>query len=386
MKHYVSGTEEWLYMYDADDERAWSFKPGVAGTSVRFDRWTLRDLGGKALRTYEASGYNWTGSWAEDDIYRDGLLFAAETPTGPRHFHLDHLGTPRLITDGMGTQLAYHVYYPYGTEATAFNQGAERLKFTGHERDLASPGGPGDDLDYMHARHESPVTGRFLSVDTLAGSASLPQTWNRYLYAGDNPLRYLDPNGQEKEEPGLFQQLKQLFLGALNKMFPPAPVKVDPNAQALADDGEISQAQAVRMSPGAEPNLVQKGLIESSSTLAAGATYMGIQVGATKAFDTVVGLLRPGGQLLGEAGSSSRIRFLGGGKEAASQLFEALTAEGKLVLEKPGLRVFDVPGVGRFVYRLSSSTPGVEATIDVTIQGVKVDKLKFFKQLPYLTP
>jgi hypothetical protein len=39
--------------------------------------------------------------------------------------------------------VAYHVYYPFGEEATAFNQDTERLKFTGHERDLASLVGAG---------------------------------------------------------------------------------------------------------------------------------------------------------------------------------------------------------------------------------------------------
>jgi len=178
-------------MYDADDERAWSFKPG------RFDRWTLRDLGGKVLRTYEATAYNWTGSVAEDDIYRDGQLLAAETSAGTRHFHLDHLGTPRLMTNSTGAQAAYHVYYPFGEEATAFNQDTERMKFTGHERDLASPAGPGDDLDYMHARHCSPVTGRFLSVDPIGGTPKRPQSWNRYLYVGDNPMNATDPTGRQ---------------------------------------------------------------------------------------------------------------------------------------------------------------------------------------------
>ena len=213
MKHYVSGSEEWLYMYDADDERAWSFKPGVPGVSVRFDRWTLRDLGGKPLRTYEASGYSWTGSVAEDDIYRDGQLLAAETPAGTRHFHLDHLGTPRLITSGMGAQVAYHVYYPFGAEATAFSQDTERLKFTGHERDLASSAGSGDDLDYMHARHESPVTGRFLSVDPARESESLfkPQSWNRYAYVQGNPMAYTDPTGSVLQFTGSETNLSQLL-------------------------------------------------------------------------------------------------------------------------------------------------------------------------------
>lgn len=72
------------------------------------------------------------------------------------------------------------------------------MKFTGHERDLASPSGAGDDLDYMHARHESPVTGRFLSVDPVQDrkrSARQPQLWNRYSYVGNNPVRYTDPKG-----------------------------------------------------------------------------------------------------------------------------------------------------------------------------------------------
>jgi RHS repeat-associated protein len=93
--------------------------------------------------------------------------------------------------------VAYHVYYPFGEEATAFNQDAVRIKFTGHERDLGNPDGAGDDLDYMHQRFCSPVTGRFLSSDIAKGRASLPQTWNRYTYSLSNPLRYADPNGQD---------------------------------------------------------------------------------------------------------------------------------------------------------------------------------------------
>ena len=71
------------------------------------------------------------------------------------------------------------------------------MKFTGHERDLASPAGPEDDLDYMHARHCSPVTGRFMSVDPMGGTKSAPQSWNRYGYARVNPLKYVDPDGRE---------------------------------------------------------------------------------------------------------------------------------------------------------------------------------------------
>jgi RHS repeat-associated protein len=93
---------------------------------------------------------------------------------------------------------AYHVYWPYGEELTSATQDAERMKFTGHERDLNGAGGTGDDLDYMHARFCSPVTGRFLGVDAIGGSLGAPQSWNRYFYSLGNPVKYLDPNGKDE--------------------------------------------------------------------------------------------------------------------------------------------------------------------------------------------
>jgi RHS repeat-associated protein len=94
-----------------------------------------------------------------------------------------------------GSTVAYHVYYPFGEEATAFDQDTIREKFTGHERDLGNLSGAGDDLDYMHARFCSPVTGRFLSADPLDGNPRFPQSWNRYAYVKGGPLRYSDPDG-----------------------------------------------------------------------------------------------------------------------------------------------------------------------------------------------
>jgi RHS repeat-associated protein len=145
-------------------------------------------------------GANWAVE--RDYVYREGQLLAAHTnapaPGDLLHYHNDHLGTPRFITRSDRVFQAYHAYYPFGEEATAFNQDTERMKFTGHERDLNSLAGPGDDLDYMHGRHYNPQLGRFLSTDPAKDSAkpSMPQSWNRYAYAEGNPLKYIDPDGQ----------------------------------------------------------------------------------------------------------------------------------------------------------------------------------------------
>jgi RHS repeat-associated protein len=194
MTRMVSGAEDWRYIYTADDERFWMYRVGGGGSI-----WTLRGLDDKVLREYQAH-VSW--STFKDYVYRGSTLLAeADSATlggAVRHFHTDHLGSVRAVTNASGQRIAYHLYYPYGQELTAFNQDIERMKFTGHERDLASLAGAGDDLDYMHARHYSLITGRFLSVDPVySAKPERPQSWNRYAYALDNPIRYFDADGRE---------------------------------------------------------------------------------------------------------------------------------------------------------------------------------------------
>jgi len=62
---------------------------------------------------------------------------------------------------------------------------------TGKERDTESGN------DYFGARYYGSPMGRFLSPDPLlnSGRPSNPQTWNRFAYALNNPLRMIDPTG-----------------------------------------------------------------------------------------------------------------------------------------------------------------------------------------------
>ncbi len=48
----------------------------------------------------------------------------------------------------------------------------------------------------MLARYYGANTARFLSVDPVIGRRSVPQSWNRYVYALDNPLLFNDPDGR----------------------------------------------------------------------------------------------------------------------------------------------------------------------------------------------
>jgi RHS repeat-associated protein len=188
----TSGTQTVYHIYTADDERYWSLHVLPDGSNRSDD--TIRDLSGQVLRDYlEGPG---GFSIEQDYIYRDGLLLGAVTATGNQHYTLDHLGTPRLVTDQSGAKLAEHTYYPFGVELTDGSPTDGLLKYTGHERDPDLLGEAAGVTDYMHARYYAPGMGRFLSVDTFPGSRHSPQSWNRYSYVRNSPLGSIDPDGR----------------------------------------------------------------------------------------------------------------------------------------------------------------------------------------------
>ncbi|MEM9552698.1 MAG: RHS repeat-associated core domain-containing protein [Acidobacteriota bacterium] len=203
METFQSSDLARVYFYDANDERlfAWDCPQDSCGPNSTFERWTVRGLGGEILRVYEGPDLA-SLQWQEDYVYRGAQLLAAvratDTGEATQHIHLDHLGSTRQVTDANRVEVARHTYYPFGDEATSTTSGDLELKFTGHERERN--GGGAGLLDYMHARHCSPVLGRFLSFDPLGGNPRTPQSWNRYTYTLNNPLRFTDPRGLAPEE------------------------------------------------------------------------------------------------------------------------------------------------------------------------------------------
>lgn len=82
--------------------------------------------------------------------------------------------------------------------------------FTAKERDAETG------LDYFGARYDSSAQGRFTSPDATMATAFTtdPQTWNRYTYANNNPLKYIDPNGESPVVAVLGQVAKGAVIGA----------------------------------------------------------------------------------------------------------------------------------------------------------------------------
>ena len=131
------------------------------------------------------------------------------------YYHSDHLGSATLISDYKGDEYQRIEYTPYGetwVEKTG-NTGLEYLpyKFTGKEIDEETG------LYYYGARYLDPRYSRWISTDPALGeyipgdgkataseAGSLPgmggifNTVNLqlYHYAGNNPVKYTDPDGR----------------------------------------------------------------------------------------------------------------------------------------------------------------------------------------------
>ncbi|MBC8028532.1 MAG: RHS repeat-associated core domain-containing protein [Pyrinomonadaceae bacterium] len=161
----------------------------------------------------------------------------------------DQLGTPRMVFDQTGAlaMTKRHDYLPFGEELYADTGGrttgqgytasgnlpadGARQKFTLKERDIETG------LDYFGARYYASTQGRFTGADPYDINIERqntsdpeeadalfrdyifqPQHWNRYAYALNNPLRYVDPDGRlEYETELLGKKIKVKISDKLDK-------------------------------------------------------------------------------------------------------------------------------------------------------------------------
>jgi RHS repeat-associated protein len=134
------------------------------------------------------------GTINEEYIYFAGQRIArVDRPSGTVHYYFsNHIGSHTMITSATGACEQDIDYFPYGGVVTDHCPNvSQRYKFTGKERDSESG------LDNFGARYNASSMGRFMTPDpsNLSVDFWLPQTWNRYAYALNNPLAVVDRNG-----------------------------------------------------------------------------------------------------------------------------------------------------------------------------------------------
>ncbi len=170
LREYTAGvltrTRDLRYQGDAIVEES------VAGTVVR--SYSVTDAGQVVLMTIPA-GQSSAGVYL---------------PTW--NGHGDALALWRMESDGTLTLANSYTYSTWGRPTTATHNGIPDLGFRFlyvGASDVQWDDFSGAGLQYMHARHYSPLTGRFLQPDPSAAEANL------YAYAGDSPVTKVDPSG-----------------------------------------------------------------------------------------------------------------------------------------------------------------------------------------------
>ncbi len=120
------------------------------------------------------------------------------TTDSMEYLHRDHLGSVEAITDVNGQVIERMSFDVWGKQRSVdwsdiplgnYIVNTTNLGFTGHETI------PEVGYIHMNGRVYDPVIGRFLSADPNIQTKIDTQSYNRYSYVSNNPLRYTDPTG-----------------------------------------------------------------------------------------------------------------------------------------------------------------------------------------------
>ncbi len=120
---------------------------------------------------------------------RSDELVSMEIRNEVWYYLTDGHGSVRILTNEAGRITDRYSYDAYGSLLEKEGDTQNEFLYTGEQYN-ANTG-----LYYLRARYMNPATGTFISMDSYQGSIYDPVTLHKYLYAGANPVTYVDPSG-----------------------------------------------------------------------------------------------------------------------------------------------------------------------------------------------
>ncbi|MDP2345518.1 MAG: DNRLRE domain-containing protein [Deltaproteobacteria bacterium] len=181
------------FEWDAADRLLSTTELSAGKTAYAYDHqnWRVRSTSPTEDRTYV-----WGASGIEAEGATGGPLAMHTTGAGmvlgvgDEIFGHDSLGSivMRVPTILPQTRAAFGAWGGVrSTPATGIT--GDRVGFTGHSNET-------NGLIYAQQRWLDPTTGRFLSLDPVAGVLAEPLSTHGWTYANANPTRFTDPNGR----------------------------------------------------------------------------------------------------------------------------------------------------------------------------------------------
>ncbi|HEY6871380.1 MAG TPA: SpvB/TcaC N-terminal domain-containing protein [Geobacteraceae bacterium] len=146
--------------------------------------------------TYIDKFYECIGGTCAKYIFAGDTRIALKSAGKTLYYHADLQGSTVAVTDANGHNTDAVSYLPYGetTEQPVPPNLGVNHKYTGQELDYETG------LYNYGARLYDPTAGRFVTPDSIVPDFANPQSLNRYAYALNNPMRYIDPTGHYPDD------------------------------------------------------------------------------------------------------------------------------------------------------------------------------------------
>jgi RHS repeat-associated protein len=175
----VSGTTTVQYTYNGDGKRVGR----TQGSSTTHYLWdTNSALAVVALEV--------TDGVTTTYLYGADLVAQYDAAGNPAYLLTDGQGNVRLLVDAAGNIVGRYDYDVFGAVRSALGSASTTYRNAGHAADDAVG------LIHMRARWYDPALGRFLTLDPRLPGSWNAQDWNLYVYGRNNPVTYIDAEGE----------------------------------------------------------------------------------------------------------------------------------------------------------------------------------------------
>jgi RHS repeat-associated protein len=315
------------------------------------------------------------------------------------YFHKDHLGSSTVMTDAGAGQVEYSDYLPFGGQREHAGTSVSSYKYTDQELD------PSTGFYNYDARLYDPVVGRFVSADSIVPNWYDSQALNRYAYARNNPLLFIDPNGHDYNSwyeanfqivsdgnPNHYYVDRMKYLNANEHGLVQAAIQ----NQVLAPvnnfvAGSINEFLRIQQNgPQSELDILAVMSMNPEVGVAIQNAAKGVTVHASNAFKILKASEKlhiisgpMAGRRIGHTftkhgshNTAELIKYAKGSGQPVGQWIDDVAAE-KFIAEhlddlSQGAKTFDLPeGIGRIIHPDGTMTPATKARLVPSKTGVK---------------
>ncbi len=133
-----------------------------------------------------------------DGLEIDNLISMTQSGGNTHFFHQDGLGSTVNLSNSQGNKVSSYGYDIFGSIRSQSGSVHTPFLFTGRELDKESG------LYYYRARYMDAGVGRFrardpkLRLELEVKNLVFPQELHPYAYCGNNPVNYVDPEGESQ--------------------------------------------------------------------------------------------------------------------------------------------------------------------------------------------